>query len=495
MRRSLESARNGSGSGLLQSTLTIIGIYSERAEMLMLIAIIAWVQFPLGSNRTWSWSLLVLLIALNWVVWIPAYLIHSQMPTKRSQRVSLAAALLGVVLLWAWLQCVSFTPAPWHNPIWRVTVSGLHQTAVGAISINPAVTETELMKLISYVVLGGLAMRLGARHKNAHTLFVAVAAVGVAYAIYGITLSALDTSQFTILENMISPYGKAVSGGFVSKNSFATFTGLALLACSALLAEQGHQEVITLRGWRTHVQTLGQFAAGSGAIWIIGFLILFAALVASDSRAGFVATLVGLLAMLVLSAIVSTSRRRLKWTLVGGTSTAFALLILFLVSGQNMQLRFETLIETQGAGELRPLMWGAATRAIRDNPILGTGLGTYGNAYSLYARSFVPFVVDRAHNDYLEFAMGLGIPAASLWILALFILTVECALGAARRRRRRTYSMTAVGASVLVGFHSAFDFSLQMPAVAVIYAILLGVGLGQARSQGSGANPSMKSLE
>jgi hypothetical protein len=41
--------------------------------------------------------------------------------------------------------------------------------------------------------------------------------------------------------------------------------------------------------------------------------------------------------------------------------------------------------------------------------------------------------------------------------------------------------MTAVGATVLVGFHSIFDFSLQMPAVSVLYAVILGIGIGQSQ--------------
>jgi hypothetical protein len=40
--------------------------------------------------------------------------------------------------------------------------------------------------------------------------------------------------------------------------------------------------------------------------------------------------------------------------------------------------------------------------------------------------------------------------------------------------------MLAVGAAILVGVHSIFDFSLQMPAIAVTFAAILGLGVAQA---------------
>jgi O-antigen ligase len=466
---------------------------SERATLWLLIAIVAWVQFPLGSNRPWSWSLLVLLVALDWLCWIPAGVADLPMTARSARRVALPGLLLLAVLIWVWIQSVGFTPSTWHNPVWRIAGRGLGRPVAGAISINPFATTTEWMKLASYVALGWLAGVLAARHGNARTLFVAVFAVGVFYAAYGIVLSALGTSQITLFESLPPPYGRDVSGGFVAKNSFATFTGVALLAGLALLVKAGRHEIVVARGWRTHLRTLIQYALGRGAVWLVGSLILLAALIASDSRAGLLAAFSGLFVLFGLALTVSARRDEMKWTAIGGAGAVVAILTLFLVNGHTLQSRFENLIDTAGAGELRPALWGTALRALADHPLMGTGLGTYRDAYPLYADSFVPFVVDRAHNDYLEFAMGVGIPAASLWILALAMLTVQCALGALRRHRRRLYAMTAVGATVLVGVHSMFDFSLQMPAVSVLYAVIMGVGIGQSQSSrdtAQGAPPS-----
>ena len=454
---------------------------SEKAALWLLIAILAWMQFPLGSNRPWAWSFLVLLIALDWVLWIPSGLADGASLARLARRLAIPAMLMIAVLVWIWLQSVSFMPVDWHADVWGFISHALGKPVTGAVSFNPYVTQTELMKLASYAAIGWLAAALSLRHDNARTLFIAIVAIATAYAVYGIVLSALNTSQVTLFEGDPPPYGRAVSGGLVAKNSFATFTGMAFLASLTLLVEAGQHRIVAMRGWRTHVRTLVQFATGSGAKWLITSIILLAALIASQSRAGVIATLVGLVGIFALSLSVSARRGNTRWTLIGGAAAAVLMFALFVASGQSLEARFEQLIETHGAGELRPTMWDAAMRAIADHPYTGTGLGTYPDVFNLYARSFVPFVVDRAHNDYLEFTMGVGIPAAILWIAALAIVVLQCVVGVLKRHRRRCYAMTAIGASLLVAFHSIFDFSLQMPAVAVLYAALLGIGIGQSQ--------------
>jgi hypothetical protein len=50
------------------------------------------------------------------------------------------------------------------------------------------------------------------------------------------------------------------------------------------------------------------------------------------------------------------------------------------------------------------------------------------------------------------------------------------------RRSAWIYGWAAACATLLVGTHAALDFSLQIPAVAIVYAVMLGVGCGQAWS-------------
>ena len=57
-----------------------------------------------------------------------------------------------------------------------------------------------------------------------------------------------------------------------------------------------------------------------------------------------------------------------------------------------------------------------------------------------------------------------------------------CLAGVNRRHRDWVYPATGVAASVLVGLHATVDFSLQIPAVAILYAGIMGLACAQSYS-------------
>jgi hypothetical protein len=71
--------------------------------------------------------------------------------------------------------------------------------------------------------------------------------------------------------------------------------------------------------------------------------------------------------------------------------------------------------------------------------------------------------------------MELGWPAAAALFAGLGLLALRCLHG-----RSAVYPAVLASCSVLVGVHALVDFSLEMPAIAATYALLLGVGCAQA---------------
>jgi O-antigen ligase len=166
-----------------------------------------------------------------------------------------------------------------------------------------------------------------------------------------------------------------------------------------------------------------------------------------------------------------------------GTAAVVALLpLLFLVifNGETLNERVSLLLDSGTTDAVRLTLWAAAEHMIADAPWLGLGLGTFQDAYPLYATQVLPFVMDKAHCDYLEFAAGIGLPAAIAWWLAIMWLVVVCLRGVRSRHRDRLYPLIGIAATILVAVHSSVDFSLQLPAVALLYATLLGLGVAQA---------------
>ena len=85
-----------------------------------------------------------------------------------------------------------------------------------------------------------------------------------------------------------------------------------------------------------------------------------------------------------------------------------------------------------------------------------------------------------AHNSYLENMFELGLPAAGAFYAALLLVGLRLLAGLSVRQRGRTVLAFAFGAYVTAAFHSGFDFSLQMPALAAVFAWILGVGYAQS---------------
>jgi O-antigen ligase len=86
----------------------------------------------------------------------------------------------------------------------------------------------------------------------------------------------------------------------------------------------------------------------------------------------------------------------------------------------------------------------------------------------------------RAHSTYLELAFGLGLPATAAFFLAIGMIVWRIYQGSLARKNGRAFSCFALGCVAAAGFHSVFDFSLQMPATAALFAAILGLGFAQS---------------
>ena len=124
--------------------------------------------------------------------------------------------------------------------------------------------------------------------------------------------------------------------------------------------------------------------------------------------------------------------------------------------------------------------------AIGDRPLLGTGYGTYADAFRAYNHPGTgTYFLDKAHNTYLQMITELGWPAAAALYASLGLLVFGCLRDPRRRVRDPVYPAVLAACSGLVAVHSLVDFSLEMPANAATYALLLGVGCARS-SRASG---------
>ena len=118
--------------------------------------------------------------------------------------------------------------------------------------------------------------------------------------------------------------------------------------------------------------------------------------------------------------------------------------------------------------------------------MLGAGAGPFADVFSLSHPPAIYTRVLRAHDTYLENALELGIPGAVVLTLAVAAPVMICLVGIRRRRRNALYPCMGVAASVLVGLHATVDFTMQVPAVAATYALIMGAACSQSWSTRNG---------
>lgn len=165
-------------------------------------------------------------------------------------------------------------------------------------------------------------------------------------------------------------------------------------------------------------------------------LALVLALVLAQSRTGLTASAVG-----VLLALVVGARPSWKWLLVGLCGVALALVVV-IVSPLRDWFIFAGANSWQSVIGPRLGIWGQALDGMRDHPIWGMGLGTFG----VLARLLYPLVapasssvIEDAHNLYFQTALDLGALGALLLILMLLIAG-GAALALAQTRPTRSLS-------------------------------------------------------
>lgn len=466
-----------SGAGTADS-ISVARQYSEPVFLTLIVLILA-VPLPFGAYPDWAWAGMAAVSGVLLFCWGFSALGGRVSPAAPPGFLLLSAAFLGLAMLWGLLQTAEFMPESWHHPIWREAAAALDTTPVGAISLDPAAGRGSVLRVAAYAGIFWLAFQYGRNSHRAGCALRAIAAGCACYALYG--LGVVFSGADSILWFQKTDYTDAVTATFVNPNSFGTYCGIGLLCATAVLARRFSRRLGGRTGFRERLRFwIVEFMPRSSLL-LSAWLVLAGALLLSLSRGATAATALSLLALLAVLALRHgfSFGRLLSW-LAGATLTG---ILLLLLAGEPLERR---LWDTGPDFAKRSEIYSQTILAIREQPLLGTGLGTFGAVYRGHRTEDIRPGVLMAHNDYLELALELGIPAAALFVTAILVLAGGCARGV--WIRRRDFEFPAVGAAVcvLVGAHSAVDFSLQIPAVAATFSFVLGVAVAQAVPTGGG---------
>lgn len=450
--------------------------FSARLSYWLLLLIVALAPLPFGSNRPWAWSLLALCIGALTLLWAIGACADRGTIQLSLGRYRPPLVLFVLFIGWSVYQAVGPAPESWWAPGWRQLPNVLDTPLMGFISINPEQSLTSVMCLLSYMGIFWLAMQVGRRTHYAKLALWSVALAGLAYAIYGLIIQ-LQGSNMILWFTKWS-YKDTLTSTFVNRNHFAVYAGLAILCTLALIADEAKRtteaSIATRSGF---IQFLDNMSVQM-VILAITFMILVLALLLTQSRAGAFATITAILSF--LAALATTTTFHLKSAIRFGIVILVAGCIFALISGGFLVVR---IIDVGSDLSNRFVLYRTTIHAILDRPLLGFGLGSFAEIFPSYRDAGFranDSTYDYAHNIYLQLALESGLPAALILLLCFLMIVGVCLWGTQRRHRNGFIPAVGVAATVLVAGHGLVDFSLQIPAVAATYSLILGVAYAQA---------------
>jgi len=437
---------------------------------LCLIVVLA--PLPLGSARPLAWDVLALAVAL---LLLFTLLLPALETSIERERMSVPMMLFAVVIGVGLLQAVPWAPAGIRNPIWDQATDILGNGVYGSIAVDRVAAVIYVLRLLAYAGIFYLSVVMGRDAHRARTGIRLVAFSGFIYGLYGLVV--YWSGNRTILWFAKWAYPQDLTGPFVNHNSFATYLGLCALASLALTLETFSR--IELRGdiRRKFAQAMEFLARRS--LFLLIIFVLITALLLTHSRGGLAVTVAGALTLLLAITFAPGSGRMRRVGIWSIGPCILMLLIAMLISGDATMSR---LVTTDIDSNTRLLVDQLTVQAIMNYPILGIGLGSFTSVFPIYRTADVIYYFDLAHNDYLQNVLELGIPASLCLFGALGSLIGLCIHGIRTRHRDAIYPCLGLAASVLVGLHSAIDFSLQIPAVTTVYLFLMGIAVAQSIS-------------
>ncbi len=452
----------------------------------LLVALVVGVSpFWLGSNRPLVWSANALAIGVVLLLASVSYWREARRyPALMLSELTVPAVLFGLGICWAGLQMIPLGSLDAGHPAWSVAAEALGRDVYSSISVNRSETLWAILRYLTAASVLFCVYVLARRVSNARIIQRTFVVLTGLMALYGLLRLSLSLDKILWFDEPDTGY---LTSGFINRNSAATFLGMGSLVGLGLMFQQIRSVFQKTIGEsdREGIRRLSDALAGRLGLDLVLFVLMFVALLATGSRGGISFTVIAALFMMLLYSVKASVQSR-----SAGGRSAWVLIILLVA------VLMIGLFELSGArlvGRLLDQGFGSASRvetyvrtleAIRDYLFLGSGLGTFQDVFTAYRLELSAgrHVWDKAHNDYLELILGLGLPAATLVMLSYVFLFYKVVRGFFVRHRDGHYSAIAAAVCVLVGLHSLVDFSLQIQANTLAFALLLGLGLAQSKS-------------
>ncbi|WP_426370163.1 O-antigen ligase family protein [Pseudocolwellia sp. HL-MZ7] len=216
------------------------------------------------------------------------------------------------------------------------------------------------------------------------------------------------------------------------------------------------------------------FILSKNFILFVASLFMIMVLIFNTSRGGLIAFILGTTITTILFFYIKKIKPKNIYKNIAGLILIF---ITIIFSGLSDRL-FERISNYGENG--RDILRTTALNIVIDNPIIGTGPGTYPAIQHKYKPDTLNGnkMWQHVHNDYLELLSNQGIIGILLLGTAISMLIFSLIKGIKSNNSSLLGIQTSCLCSVFcVLIHSLMDFNFQLPVINVYFYIILAVGI------------------
>lgn len=440
----------------------------NNATMWVIAALIFVTPFFLGGNRPAVWALTAGLIFF-WAAW---YGLRLLMSSRRPRIQPADLRLIGLLFaLLALYQLFQMLPLGLHMPQqWLALPYGVDPG--WGVSLSPQDTALAMMRWGSYGVLFFLTVQFSANTRRAILFLNVLFWIVVAHAAYGAIL--LFEFGDTILLAKKWAYQGSATGGFVNRNSFATFLAIGFTVGTSLLVGK------LVEATNSSVRNL---SVRDVVLFLCGMVVILVTLVATGSRMGVFVGLTGAFMALVLGLCRKGIRIAPVAILTLLLGIGITIKAIFFLYGEILA---ERLISVEEDRNVRADLYDQIWTMILNRPLLGFGGDGFEHAYPLFHHAPVSADVrwDKAHSTYLALWSEYGFVFGSIPLLIVAICAVVLAAHFLRYKAVAPLTVSALAVIVVGALHSLVDFSLEIEGVAFLFIVVIAAGMGGAIAGG-----------
>lgn len=347
--------------------------------------------------------------------------------------------------------------------------------AVSSISLDPYATRLTVIHIAALLIYFSAALAFIDSPRRLRIITYVIVIFGFALAFIAIIQNIISPTK---IYGLLEPKYAVPFGPFVNRHNFAAYMEMSLGMSLGLLFS-------------------GAVERDKRLLYLTAIALMGIALLMSQSRGGLISFIASLFFLLILTSFKQDDdgkEQRANGLLIllrVGLIGVFVVMLLVGVAwigSESSLTRFADMQSAKDPTSNRIGIWRVTLDMIQAHPILGSGLGAYGVAYTALDKNNGTGRAEQAHNDYLQVLADAGIIGAALGI---FFLVALFRLAWQRRKTmdtfRRGVATGALTACFAILVHSIFDFTLHITSISILFLSMVALATINGRVEDSEA--------